>query len=400
MIGERIRQARLVAGLTQAAVAERLIALHQPITKAALSKYELNKSVPGPRLLMALAEAIEVAPSYFLEEERVTIQWLAFRKHVRLPQARQDEVKAYSQHIAEQQLWLTSLLYPGERPQFPAPQPAHTAEDAEQRAVELRQMWGLDDNPIESITQLIEDRGGVVVGIDRPIDHFDGVSGWINTSIPLAVTTTASSTDRQRFNIAHELGHLLLWQEGQNDKTSEAVAHRFAAAFLLPATAMKHALGEHRQHIDIGELLLLKEKFGISMQAIVYRAQDLGVISMALCKSFFKSFSQKGWRKNEPYPFVGNERQLRLKQMTLRAFAEKIITRNQAERLCPGCLADMAAQPMPTRMGPRELMKRPIAQRNATLAAFAAEAAEDYATDPELRAFFRLDGEDREKEES
>ncbi len=392
MVGERIRQARLVAGLTQDELAQCLAVQQQPITKAALSKYELNKSTPPARVLMALAHVLGVIPSYFLAEDVVAIQWLAFRKHAQLPQARQDEVKAYAQHVAEQQMELTTLLYPGERPQFPTPHPATTVEDAEHAAEELRRMWGLDDNPIESITQVIEDHGGVVVGIPRPIDHFDGISGWINQDIPLAVTATTGSLDRQRFNVAHEIGHLLLWNDKQDEKTSETIAHRFAASFLLPAHAIRHELGVHRQRIDIGELRLLKQKFGISMQAIIYRAHDLGIITTGICASLFQEFSRRGWRKEEPYPFIGHEAQLRLKQMTLRAFAEKLITRDSAEQLCPGCLADEPPEPVPA-TGPRVLMQMPLAERNAALEAFAEAFAEDYATNEELRDWTALDGE-------
>ena len=307
MIGERIRQARLTAGLTQDELAQRLTAQQQPITKAAISKYELNKSTPGARVVMALAQALAVAPSYFLGEDPITIQWLAFRKHAQLPQAHQDEVKAYSHHIAEQQMELTALLYPGEEQRFPPSRVVCDATEAELTAQEVRQIWGLDDHPIESVTQLLEDRGGVVVGIPRTIDHFDGLSGWINEHVPLTVTSMAVSPDRLRFNLAHELGHLLLHCDDQNAKLNETLAHRFAAAFLLPAPALRHALGDHRHHIEFAELGLLKQRFGISMQAITRRARDVGIIDETIYLSMCKDFSSRGWRKVEPYAFQGNE---------------------------------------------------------------------------------------------
>jgi len=399
MIGERIRQARLVAGLTQEELAQRLTAQQQPITKQALSKYELNKSVPGARVVMTLAQVLGVAPSYFLTEDAVTIQWLTFRKHAQLPQARQDEVKAYSQHVVEQQMYLAALLYPGEQRQFPPSRVVCNTEEAEWTAQELRQIWGLDDHPIESVTQLIEDRGGVVVAIPHAIDHFDGLSGWIDNHVPLTVTITSVSLDRLRFNLAHELGHLLLHCDDQDEGMNEMLAYRFAVAFLLPAPALRHALGGHRRHIEFAELGLLKQRFGISMQAVARRARDLGIIDETTYLRLCRDFSSRGWRKDEPYPLQSNEEPLRLKQMTLRAYAEKLITRAQAEQACPGCLAHVPAEPEPT-TGPRALMRLPIAERNAALAAFAAEAAEDYATDPELRAFFSLDGEDWEEDES
>ncbi len=406
MMGERIKQARLVAGLTQEALAQRLTAQQQPITKQALSKYELNKSTPPASIIMALAQSLNVAPSYFLADDQITIQWLAFRKHAQLPQAHQDEVKAYSQHVAEQQMWLTSLLYPNpsEHLRFPPSRVVCNEDEAEWTAQELRQIWGLDDHPIESVTQLLEDRGGVVVGISRPVDHFDGLSGWINDHVPLTVTSMAVSPDRLRFNLAHELGHLLLHCDDQDAKMNEKLAHRFAAAFLLPALALKRALGERRQHIEFAELGLLKQRFGISMQAIARRARDVGIIDEATCTRLFKDFSSRGWRKAEPVAFQGNEKPLRLKQMTLRAYAERVITRAQAEQLCPGCLADFPREEVQP-MSARELMQRPLAERHAALEAFAEAYAEDYATNEELSEWtsfdddtWNEDGEDWERD--
>ena len=57
MIGDRIRQARLAAGMTQDDVVTRLAEAGHPITKAALSKYEKKKSEPKQALLLLLARA-------------------------------------------------------------------------------------------------------------------------------------------------------------------------------------------------------------------------------------------------------------------------------------------------------------------------------------------------------
>ncbi len=401
MIGERIRQARLAAGLTLDEVAQHLSERHHPITKAALSKYELNRSTPPPATLATIAQELHVAPSYFLYEEApVRIRWLAFRKHAVMPQKTQEEVRAYSVHVAEQQLKLTAMLYPNEQPQFPSPCQARTATEAELAAAALRQMWGLDQAPLESVTQLIEDHGGVVVGIARDVKHFDGLSGWLNEQVPLAVTSTSVSVDRQRFNIAHELGHLLLWRDDLDDKTSESLAHRFAAALLLPASALKHELGERRQRITMSELALLKQKYGISMQAIARRAYEIGVITQTFYENLCREFSQLRWRKQEPVAFQGNEEPLKLKQMTFRAWSEGMITRREAQQACPDCLVDVplsSAEAEARRPKLTDIMTLPLAERHVMLSAMAEEAAEDYATDVELRAFHALDGEDWEE---
>jgi transcriptional regulator with XRE-family HTH domain len=97
MIGERIRQARLLAGLTQDDVANRLSEAGYSATKAVISKYEKNKSVPNPTLLLALTQILGVETGYLLYEAETEVKWLAYRRHSALP-AKAQEVHPQSQN--------------------------------------------------------------------------------------------------------------------------------------------------------------------------------------------------------------------------------------------------------------------------------------------------------------
>ena len=99
--------------------------------------------------------------------------------------------------------------------------------------------------------------------------------------------------ERQRFNLAHELGHMVMEVEG-DEKFHEKAAHRFAGAFLMPAEALWSNVGRHRSSIGWGELFALKQLFGASVQAIMYRCGDLGIFPPSLTQRLFREFSRSG----------------------------------------------------------------------------------------------------------
>ena len=72
---------------------------------------------------------------------------------------------------------------------------------------QLRKRWKLGDSPIDSVVEMVEDRGGFVVEYPEQGVQFDGLSGRANGR-PVVVVNGGSSVDRYRYNIAHELGHL------------------------------------------------------------------------------------------------------------------------------------------------------------------------------------------------
>ena len=396
MIGDRIRQARLAAGLTLGEVAERLAAAGRNITRQGLSKYERNKSTPGADFLLKLGRVLGVKPPYFLSDPEITIQWLAFRKHSRLGKRRQDRVKALALTIVEGQIWLQMTLYPDERPSFPR-LPTRTLDNAEEAACTLRSEWNLGNRPIESVTETVEDRGGVVVLSEESDAEFDGLCGFANQDFPVVVVSSLVPDDRRRYDIAHELGHLVMDCEDLPPKEQENLAHRFAAALLVPEVAARQELGTKRRRLTFEELGLLKRKYGLSMQAWARRAFDLGIIEEGHYRSLCVEFSARKWRKEEPVSFEGREKPMRLRQMVHRALAEGIITPEKAQELRPhgGEALDILPQgPAPTRVSAIELMKLPRKEREEIMAMAAALADKEYRSNSALTDFEAFGGDD------
>jgi Zn-dependent peptidase ImmA (M78 family)/transcriptional regulator with XRE-family HTH domain len=398
MIGDRMRQARLAAGLTLDEVAQHMESLGHPITKAGLSKYERNKSTPAQAFLVAVGKVLKVKASFFLGQPSVSIEWLAFRKHAKMARSSQEQVKAFAVQVVEAHVWLQRTLYPNERAVFPKAERVHSAVDAERAAQRLRTEWRLGEAPIDRLTRAAEDHGGIVVahsGIQTERE-FDGLAGWADQTVPITVVAADVPDDRVRYTLAHELGHLLMDCAEVDPKEEERMAHRFASALIIPATAIRRELGSRRRRVAMQEFAILKRKYGLSMQSLVRRAFDLEIIEAPQYKTLCAQFGQFGWKKKEPVEYLGEEKPARLLQMTLRALTERIITGERAEQICPGCTTGtpVEAGKREEPMSPSALRKLPRDQRDAILAAAARKAEHEYVHIPELTDFEAFGEED------
>jgi Zn-dependent peptidase ImmA (M78 family)/transcriptional regulator with XRE-family HTH domain len=399
MIGQRMRQARLMKGLSLQEAVDRLTAAGSPLTKAGLSKYELGGSTPGASLLLRLARVLGVRSEYFLEEPAAKTVWIAFRGRAKMSEKARDRVKAQAENAVEARVWLQEKLYPDSATCLLSPTTVQTVTDAEKVAAKVRQSWGLQCRPVESLTKTIEDQGGIVHTFSAKDTDFDGLCGRVNDCYPIVVVNSDMPDDRRRFSMAHELGHLMMNCEALPPKEEEKLANRFAGAFLVPPDAARQELGDRRRKLDIEELKLLKTKHGLSMLGWVHRAYDLGIIDKGHFTSLYKIFVSRGWRQTEPMAYVGQETPMRLKQMTLRAFAEGIITPERAAVLCPGCLpADEngVLPPGAVRMTAVEVMRLPPEERARVLAEAALQAEQEYQSNAALTDFnaFRKEGPD------
>lgn len=398
MIGDRLRQTRLAAGLTLEELRLSLQKQGCGLSRAALSKYELNKSTPPAGTLMKLACALNVPPSRFLEEPQLAVTWLAFRKHPQLAVGRQEHIKAYALQVAEQQLWLEEALDVATPATLPPSRPVTTAEGAEQAARDLRDVWKLGDAPIESVTQTAETHGAVVIGWSHDEGMLDGLSAWVNDGTPLAVVNDKIAPDRRRFTLAHEFGHMLMTSQGdETGSAEEQFAHRFAGAFLVPGSMAIQELGKRRRHLSLREIALLKQKYGLSMLGWIHRAHELGIIDEGLYRSLYRTFTARGWKNVEPEAYHGDELPTRLEQMTARALAEGILSEARARQICPRAvttplLSDQ--QPQKARRDPHAVLGLSRAERDQVLAAAASAAAPLYREGSELTDFAASSSED------
>jgi Zn-dependent peptidase ImmA (M78 family) len=117
------------------------------------------------------------------------------------------------------------------------------------------------------------------------------------------------------------------------DLDPEDASHRFVGAFLVPAASARFELGFKRSTLDMNELYLLKHKYGLSMQAWIFRARDLEIISPSMARQLFQQFRARGWHRKEPGQVYLPEKPFRLERLIYRALAEDLISRSKAQEL-------------------------------------------------------------------
>ncbi len=322
-IGYRIRQARKAARMSQ-----RDLAGETGVSAMAVSKYERDLNTPSSGVLIHLAEALSVPAEYFFRPEKVRVVAPSYRKHAYLGAKDEDAIIARIEEALERYYDVESL-FPDEQNALSFERVVSTLEEVENAADALRDAWQLGLSPIENLTEVFEEHGLKIV----PIEGFDGFDActFESNGVPVIALRCDAPGDRQRFNLAHELGHLVLGIAEKLDE--ERAANRFAGAFLVPGDAAEQELGLKRKALSYSELYLLKHKYGMSMQAWIYRAKDLGIITQSAARAHFAEFRRMGWYKQEPGDPLAPEEPRRFERLVHRALAEDFISRSRAEEL-------------------------------------------------------------------
>jgi transcriptional regulator with XRE-family HTH domain len=383
MIGQRLRQIRLASSLSLEGLAAKLGGI---VTKQALSKYEKGLTQPSPKVLNRLAAVLGVKSADLYREPELDIQFVAYRKLSKLPQREQDRVEGIVHLNLEKRYRLQTLTHPCSQVKLPVLElPITTVEDTEDAAGQLRSRWDLGTDPIANLIGVLENHYVHVVSVEAK-DGFDGLSAvaYDDARTPVAAAVVSSNGvagERQRLNLAHELGHLVL--KVPDDIDEEKAAFRFGAAFLAPAELVFEEVGRKRTSIEREELLLLKQKLGLSIQAILYRLLDLGIITKSYHQSWCIRLNQLGWRKQEPEA-LPNEHPQWLRQNVLRALAEQLITQEEASILLQEQISLAHPQSQVSR---QEFMKLPLAERQRILEQQAEAMADYYETETEWRDF-------------
>ncbi|MCF6172573.1 MAG: XRE family transcriptional regulator [Campylobacteraceae bacterium] len=331
MIAERLVRARKTSGLSLRALADTV-----GVSQTTINKYEKGLLTPDSTMLMKLAKALSVKAGYFLRPNPLKLEKPEYRKKSSLSQKRLAMIEGKILNKIEQRLELESLFPQPPVPKFVVPKglpdTIESLDEIEDIAKTVRHKWDLGLNPIPELVDVLESVGIRVFEIEESADSkFDGLAATVN-GYHIIVISKAWSGDRQRFTMAHELGHLVLEARLSPDMDEERASDRFAGAFLLPDSALYAELGEHRTRLELRELLLLKQEFGISMAGILYRAKDLGVIKPHYHKSLVIEFSKRGWRKNEPEPYAA-ENPHHFEQLIFHALAEDYISESKAAEL-------------------------------------------------------------------
>lgn len=300
MIGERVRLAREASRLTQQELADRA-----DLAQRAISEIEAGRILqPPPEVLTKIAAATAFPESFFTRGALPDLPEGRYRRLRRGTSIKVDkQVRAQVRQVLEliQRSEAILKLPPiGIEPRRQAASP----DAIEEIAAEIRHSLGVGSrDPIPNITRAAERAGIVVLRIPSEVPFHDGFSAWPDYGLdgrPVIALTGQRSPDRERFTIAHELGHLVLHTlrgEDLSPKQAEDEANRFAGALLIPLAAARDSM---RPPVTLRILMNVKAHYGASMAASAQRALDVGLISRAHFVSLRKQLSARQWTRHEP----------------------------------------------------------------------------------------------------
>ena len=387
MLSRRLKQLRLARGLSLEALAAEIGGI---VTKQALSKYEQGKMQPSREVLNKLAAALKIRSTYLWNEPAVSVEFIAYRKTSRFPKKEQEKVENIVRQTLEERFRLQNLIQQKNGIDLPVQElSVKTLEDADRAAEKMRQRWNLGLDPIARVIDVLEEHHIHVLEIDTS-DRFDGMAAIAcdnEKQIRAAAVVTRSGLpgERQRLDLVHELGHLVLKISPACD--AEKAAFRFGAAFLAPAAVILREVGEKRGFVQPQELLLFKRRFGLSIQAFLYRLRDLGIINESYYKQWCIDISRLGWKKQEPLE-MPPEQPTWLRQNVLRALSEGVISKEEGEAI----LDEEIEMEQPLSLIQRQaFLKLPLEERRRILAEQAEKMAAHYEED---MAWKTLEGED------
>lgn len=165
-------------------------------------------------------------------------------------------------------------------------------------AQQLRKLWKLEKGALLNVSEVLEKHNILLLNFDFTTERVDGLITLASETHPIIITNKTLLGDRQRFTLAQQLGHLIMHKgltvSFDRDLTHEA--NLFAAEFLMPEKDIQEDLHD----LTLAKLGDLKKKWKVSMQALMYRANDLQIITDNQKKYLVQQFNDANIRRREP----------------------------------------------------------------------------------------------------
>lgn len=271
---------------------------------SAVTAWEAGAKHPTSANIAELAIGLEVDPWFFAVrgEDISTISVAPHYRSLRsTSQILRDQALAYGQIAVD----VASAIEV--HAEFPTPHvPEFHVEPGDMvgpgdAARHLRQEWDLGTRPAGHQVRLLETHGILVVFSPPGAASIDAYSFAVANRPTVVLNPIKRDYYRQRFDVAHELGHLVMHGEAEpGSKAIEDQAHRFASEFLLPTEEIHDLLPTSMGRSSWTTFFKLKEQWGVSVGALLFRARQLGRLSDVSYRNAMIRMSQQGWRRHEP----------------------------------------------------------------------------------------------------
>lgn len=270
------------------------LAVESGLAERSLRQYENGEATPRASSLERLAETLEVPTSFFGGADFETLGSTAasFRAASKLPKYRQKSALAagaFAMHLAD---YLGTHF---DLPLVNVPDLEGTSPVVAAEAV--RGSWCLGNGVAPNLVHLLESHGVLCFALAEDCRELDAFSFW-RLGRPFVMLNTVKSGERGRWDVAHEIGHLVLHRHltGTN-KEHELEADRFAQSFLLPPRAIRSS-GLFQPSLD--QVIQHKSAWGVSAIAFTRALHDHGLLGDWHYRNFIIELSKRGYRSGEP----------------------------------------------------------------------------------------------------
>lgn len=285
-IGNNLKRARLFKNLSLAQAGKLL-----NMSATAISKYEKGLIVPDSTKLIEFANAYEVKSIDLIGERKLPeMKFDSFRKKKKLTGKKLELLKDVIQNAVANYLDVLNLNKMGGIEVKLQHYNCSNLTDAEVAAEKYREYIKISNiQPISDLISILENLGIAIIQIknkNNMFNDFDGLSEVVGGIPFIVLLDDITDGARQRFTIAHELGHLVL-NINDSEIDSEKLCNRFASSLLMPKETVVNEFGSFRKRISMFELKAYKEEYKVSCAAIVYRLKDLDIISDYLYKNLY-----------------------------------------------------------------------------------------------------------------
>jgi len=288
---QRLRLARERRGLTQTEFAARC-----GVARRTAASWELGEREPSEEHLDSMARVLRFPLAFFFlpSPPEMSSGTATFRSLSKTSAREAGRALAAGCLAVEFNNWIET--------RFDLPQPdLPDVEGAEPEAAAeaARAAWALGDLPIPNVVHLLEAKGVRVFTLVEETHNVDAFSTW-HGDTPYVFLNTRKGAERSRMDAAHELAHLLLHRrhdDRADSRRREKDANVFASAFLMPSSSV---LPRISRNPILRELVSAKRYWGVSVAALLYRINTLGMLTEWQNRQLWVELGKQGYRTQEP----------------------------------------------------------------------------------------------------
>jgi Zn-dependent peptidase ImmA (M78 family)/transcriptional regulator with XRE-family HTH domain len=300
LIPERLKEAREARGFTRETFADTL-----GVTPQAVAQYETGQHAPGPDVMPKIIALTGQPPAFFTADRNRAAGEFGvpfWRSMSRMK--RPDRLR-----IARRLEWAGDIVAYIERfiempavslPAVTLPERLDDFEAIEVAAERVRNDWELGFSPIRNLAPTLESKGIILLREPVNCEDMDAVSRWQTGRPFVLLADDGRSLPRENYNLSHELGHLLLHPgvevTSENLSPIERQANYFAGAFLLP----RQSFVQEIISTSIEYFIELKSRWRVSIQAMIYRCKDLGILTKNQVTYLWRQLNYRGMGQREP----------------------------------------------------------------------------------------------------